>query len=168
MGYYEGNTTVTIRLTTNDNKKINIPLITDEFRSVKFDVMENSDIADCFRKIKTINDFAALVSDIYGKGYDNDFLAGLKSKNLTIDDFKTIKIEEKIESEYGETICCDITLDLSENSVEIAKTWDSEENYASEFDVIYLKGFDSPIDKEVIEKYNLVGKNDFHMQVKEC
>ena len=159
MGYYEGNTTVTIRLTTNDNKKINIPLITDEFRSVKFDVMENSDIADCFRKIKTINDFAALVSDIYGKGYDNDFLAGLKSKNLTIDDFKTIKIEEKIESEYGETICCDITLDLSENSVEIAKTWDSEENYASEFDVIYLKGFDSPLDKEVIEKYNLVGKN---------
>lgn len=159
MGYYEGNTSVTIRLTTNDNKKINIPLITDEFRSVKFDVMENSDIADCFRKIKTINDFAALVSDIYGKGYDNDFLAGLKSKNLTIDDFKTIKIEEKIESEYGETICCDITLDLSENSVEIAKTWDSEENYASEFDVIYLKGFDSPLDKEVIEKYNLVGKN---------
>ena len=154
------NGSVTITLTTKKNKEIEISIIEELDTEAPFcHIGDAEEIPPYFEDVKTITDFSELVNNLYGDGYGDDVLKGARSKLSSDDEIREFTIEENVETEYEEKICSFITFDLSDFSVSISRTWRDDYNFQKEWVVYCLKPFDSSLDKKVIAKYNMIGKN---------
>ena len=154
------NGNVTITLTTKKNKEIEIPIIEELDTGAPFcHIGSAGEIPPFFEDVKTITDFSGLVNNFYGDGYGDDVLKRVRSELSTDDEIREFTIEENVETEYEESICSVIAFDLSDFSVSINRTWKADYNFEEEWVVYCLKPFDSSLDKKVIAKYAMTGKN---------